>query len=203
MEKRDNEAWRKGSHRPKGQYKSNDQRERTGAKHNNPYGLKPMELDATEGQGHNLQDTIEQWYGQLSEHEIDELADHANNKTDRLGRVNSESQYEAIMEPIRRRVRYALTHRVDGPDNTNQYNEPVSSIDQSNRVLIEIDPLNEEYSTQWIGHDPNMEELLKVPETPENPQDKDENTHRRVIALINTLQKIILPRQRAPISRLY
>ncbi|GMF82084.1 unnamed protein product [Aspergillus oryzae] len=117
----------------------------------------------------NLQDTIKQWYGQLSEHKIDELADHTNNETDRLGRVNSESQYEAIMEPIRRRVRYALTHRVDGPDNTDQYNEPVSSIDQSNQVLIEIDPLNEEYGTQWIGHDPNIEELLKVPKTPENP----------------------------------
>ncbi|GMF82093.1 unnamed protein product [Aspergillus oryzae] len=177
MEKRDNEAWRKGSHRPKGQYKSNDQRERTGAKHNDPYGLKPMELDATEGQGQlrgayyttgikslimdeigegieaiqlnanmdlsareteryrenepnnddwitldwltthtnqtiwprinqdwsNLQDATEQWYGQLNEHEIDELADHANNETDRLGRVNSESQYEATMEPIRER----------------------------------------------------------------------------------------------------
>ncbi|GMF82080.1 unnamed protein product [Aspergillus oryzae] len=167
MEKRDNEAWRKGSHRPKGQYKSNDQRERTGAKHNDPYGLKPMELDATEGQGQSRgisqkererrkreklcyncgKDATEQWYGQLNEHEIDELADHANNETDRLGRVNSESQYEATMEPIRERVRHALTHRVDGPDNTDQYNKPVSSIDQSNRVLIEIDPLNEEYGT--------------------------------------------------------
>ncbi|GMF97361.1 unnamed protein product [Aspergillus oryzae] len=268
MEKRDNEAWRKGSHRPKGQYKSNDQRERTGAKHNDPYGLKPMELDATEGQGQlrgayyttgikslimdeigegieaiqlnanmdlsareteryrenepnnddwitldwltthtnqtiwprinqdwsNLQDATEQWYGQLNEHEIDELADHANNETDRLGRVNSESQYEATMEPIRERVRHALTHRVDGPDNTDQYNEPVSSIDQSNRVLIEIDPLNEEYGTQWIGHDPNMEELLEVPEMPENPQDEDENAHRRVMALINTLQEVVLLR---------
>ncbi|GMF82069.1 unnamed protein product [Aspergillus oryzae] len=98
------------------------------------------------------------------------------------------------MEPIRERVRHALTHRVDGPDNTDQYNEPVSSIDQSNRVLIEIDPLNEEYGTQWIGHDPNMEELLEVPEMPENPQDEDENAHRRVMALINTLQEVVLLR---------
>ncbi|GMF97425.1 unnamed protein product [Aspergillus oryzae] len=107
------------------------------------------------------------------------------------------------MEPIRERVRHALTHRVDGPDNTDQYNEPVSSIDQSNRVLIEIDPLNEEYGTQWIGHDPNMEELLEVPETPENPQDEDENAHRRVMALIDTLQEVVSPRRRTPVSRLY
>lgn len=107
------------------------------------------------------------------------------------------------MEPIRERVRHALTHRVDGPDNTDQYNEPVSSIDQSNRVLIEIDPLNEEYGTQWIGHDPNMEELLEVPETPENPQDEDENAHRQVMALIDTLQEVVSPRRRTPVSRPY
>ena len=31
-----------------------------------------------------------------------------------------------------------------------------------------IDFLNEEYSIQWNGHEPNMEELLEVPNTPQS-----------------------------------
>jgi hypothetical protein len=39
-----------------------------------------------------------------------------------------------------------------------------------------IDPLDEEYGTQWVSLDPNKEQPHEIPETPkdESPQDDDE-----------------------------
>ncbi|GIC84188.1 uncharacterized protein Aud_000002 [Aspergillus udagawae] len=71
-------------------------------------------------------------------------------------------------------------HRVIGPDleNTDQDEPDQEDFPAMGWTTIDrpINPLDEEYRTQWVSLSPNKEQPHKIPKTPrfESPQDDDE-----------------------------
>lgn len=105
-----------------------------------------------------------------------------NQESPASNEYNSDEWENVTSEGVIRRLT-ALNNeirQVIGPDLENTDHD---ELDQEDFPAIDwttidqpIDPLDEEYGTQWVGLDPNKERPHEIPETPRNdsPQDDDE-----------------------------
>ena len=91
------------------------------------------------------------------------------------------SSYENLRQPARADTGICRSEESDETE-VITHQEPVQELSPDSLPDEDwqgIDFLDEEYSIQWNGHEPNMEKLLEVPNTPQsgsaNPvQDEDE-----------------------------
>ena len=77
--------------------------------------------------------------------------------------------YENLRQPARADTGICKSKESDATEDITQ--EPVQGLSPDNLVNEDwqgIDFLDEEYSIQWNGHEPNMEKLLEVPNTPQS-----------------------------------
>ena len=115
----------------------------------------------------------------LSDEEINEIAE------------SSEEDYWPNEWTVGSNRGYDKAHvRMDGSEKAIDTNEPDLEGSPGNRhdeVHKVIDPLDEEYGTQWEGHDPNMEEPHELPETPQtgNPSENEYENETRNLAKEN------------------
>ena len=91
------------------------------------------------------------------------------------------SSYEELRQP--NNEANTMICESEESDGTEAIQEPVQELTPDSLPDEDwqgIDPLNKEYGTQWNGHDPNMEGLLKIPETPQtnNPENKENDPHK-------------------------
>ena len=79
------------------------------------------------------------------------------------------SSYENLRQPARADTGIRKSEELDATEDITQ--EPVQGLSPDNLVNEDwqgIDFLDKEYSIQWNGHEPNMEKLLEVPNTPQS-----------------------------------
>ena len=79
------------------------------------------------------------------------------------------SSYENLRQPARADTGIRKSKESDATEDITQ--EPVQGLSPDNLVNEDwqgIDFLDEEYGIQWNGHEPNMEKLLEVPNTPQS-----------------------------------
>ena len=79
------------------------------------------------------------------------------------------SSYENLRQPIRADTGICKSKESDATEDITQ--EPVQELSPDNLVDEDwqgIDFFDKEYSIQWNGHEPNMEKLLEVPNTPQS-----------------------------------
>lgn len=77
------------------------------------------------------------------------------------------SSYKELRQPYNRAETMICNSKES--DGTKAIQEPVQEgtpDSLTNKDWQGIDPLDKEYGTQWNSHDPNMEGLLEIPETP-------------------------------------